>query len=921
MPIVRSTSALALAILTASLGQAQVVINEVSAANWTVINLGGEFEDWVELYNGGAASTDLSGWFLSDDPSDPTKWSFPAGTSVGPNGRLVVVCSGKDALITGMPHTSFKITQTKQEHVVLSDAAQNLVDQFWIDRPTQKDHSWGRTTDGAAAWGIFMIPTPGAPNALASSYYADKPTLSPAAGGYAGTVNVSISAPAGCTVRYTLDGEEPTAASTPYAGPFNVSTTTCVRATAFSSAPGVPPSFIETSTYFINEVHTVPVWSVAAGADVLAFLNAPGNPTVAEGNIEYFDANLNLLDETLGELNEHGGTSNSNDQRGMDYIVRDEFGYGHEIGNQLFRGSSRDKFERIILKGAAGDNYPGYDGAHIRDAYVQSLSQKIGLKLDERSYEPCIVYVNGQYWGVYETREKVDDNDFTEFYYDQPGASVDLIQEYGSIWADYGTTGGWWNLYQFIAGNDMSIAANYAVVKDSLSTLSMIDHMIINEYVANGSWLAFNTMWWRGKDPDGDHKKWGYCCWDMDWILGSPHNEFGFPESTPQNDPCDHENEGIGGQASPSNFASTHFAMFNRLMENAEFRSEYLTRYAQLLGNGLDCATTVGHLDSLIALIDPEMDRHCTRWGGTYDEWLANVQEVRDFLLARCAYIVEGIVNCYEVEPRDITVLVDPPGSGMVHFESLDLTSFPYTGTYFDSTTLHFAQEAYPTWDFSHWSTGQHTVLPSTTDSAMWFLLLHNDTIIAHFIPEVRYDVVLDVVPHGGGEIQFGTDLYSSFPATASVPEATPYELLALPKLYFDFVAWEIRSGGINPYTPNDTSESRLSISFFAPDTLIAHFDPHDYGYYVPSAFTPNADGFNDAWRPLGDRIDLDHYDLHVFDRWGQVLFASTDFREGWDGTVSGREAPIGVYTYRIDVRDAFTQERWILHGHVTLVR
>lgn len=79
---------------------------------------------------------------------------------------------------------------------------------------------------------------------------------------------------------------------------------------------------------------------------------------------------------------------------------------------------------------------------------MQSLSQKIGLKLDERSYEPCILYVNGQYWGVYETREKVDDNDFTEFYYDQPGERVDLIQEYGSIWADYGTTGGWWNLYQ-----------------------------------------------------------------------------------------------------------------------------------------------------------------------------------------------------------------------------------------------------------------------------------------------------------------------------------------------------------------------------------------------------------------------------------------------------------------------------------------
>ena len=51
-------------------------------------------------------------------------------------------------------------------------------------------------------------------------------------------------------------------------------------------------------------------------------------------------------------------------------------------------------------------------GAHIRDAYVNSLSQVGGLRLDERSYEPCILYVNGEYWGLYELREKVGDSDF-----------------------------------------------------------------------------------------------------------------------------------------------------------------------------------------------------------------------------------------------------------------------------------------------------------------------------------------------------------------------------------------------------------------------------------------------------------------------------------------------------------------------------
>lgn len=904
-----------------AMAQAQVVINEVSAANWDLLNLGGEYEDWVELHNTGPAAADLGGWYLSDSEANPGKWAFPAGISINAGGHLIIACSGKDALIGGTPHTNFKLTQTAQEPVVLSDASLDLVDAFLFDEPTQKNHSWGRVTDGAGAWGILPSPTPGSANAGASAYYAPIPVLSPVSGGYGGTVQVDIAVPPGCTVRYTLDGEEPATTSTLYAGPFNITSTSCVRAVALSGTPGVPPSFIATSTYFIDEAHTVPVWSIAAGADVLDILENGGSTTIAEGNIEYFDANLTLLDETLGEFNEHGGTSNSNDQRAVDYIVRDEFGYANVIENQLFRGSDRDEFERVILKAAAGDNYPGYDGAHIRDAWVQSLSQVIGLKLDERTYEPCVVYVNGDYWGVYETREKVDDNDFTEHYYDQPGEQVDMIQEYGSVWADYGSTDDWWDLYQYITSNDMTDPVNYAQVRSRLNTLSMIDHMIINEYVANGSWLAFNTMWWRGNDPAGDHKKWGYCCWDMDWICGAPQHEFGFPPSTPQNNPCDHESVQVGGQPSESNFAPTHFAMFNALMANAQFRSQYLVRYAELIQHGLDCTTTVGHLDSLVAMIDPEMDRHCQRWGGTYADWQSKVQVMRSFLEDRCAYIMEGIEECYDAQPLDITVLVDPPGSGVVHMNDLNLVTFPYTGTYFDSTFLHFAQTPNVDWVFSHWSTSHHTVLPSDTDSSMWFMLLYNDTVIAHFTPAVRYDIVLDAEPRNGGRIHLDGITYGTFPVAESVPEAEPIDLMATASRYFDFVGWEIRNGGINPYLPADTSQDTLSITFFAPDTLIAHFEPHEYGHFVPNAFTPNGDGINDAWIPMGDRVDLETYDLRVFDRWGQELFASSDFHTGWDGNSGGSAIPTGVYTFRIQVRDALTHKRDILFGHVSLIR
>ncbi len=895
----------------------QVLINEVCASNWDQLMADGEYEDWIELYNAGASAVDLSGHFLSDKASEPGKWPIPAGASIPAGGHLLFFASKKNAVIAGEYHTNFKLTQTDQEDVVLSDPGLALIDQFNFDAPSQKNHSWGRTTDGASDWSIFPVPTPNAVNSGAGPYYEARPILEPVAGGYSGGVTVTMSAAPGTTIRYTTDGTEPTAGSTAYSAPIGLSATACVRAKAFSGTPGVPDSFIETSTYFIDEVHVVPVWSIAAGADVLDILNNGGSTTIAEGNVEFFDASLTLLDETFGEFNEHGGTSNSNDQRALDYIVRDEFGYDHRIENQLFRGKDRDKFERIILKAAAGDNYPGYDGAHIRDAYVQSLGQKIGLKLDSRTYEPCVSYVNGQYWGVYETREKVDDNDYTEHYYDQPGERVDMIQEYGSVWADYGTTTGWWDLFTFITSNDMSVAANYAQVKDTLSTLSMIDHMIINEYMANGSWLAFNTMWWRGKDPDGDHKKFGYCGWDMDWICGAPEHEFGFPESTPQNDPCDH-NDVVIGTPSPSDFAGTHFAMFNALMANDEFREQYINRYADLINSGLSCASTVQHLDSLIAMIDPEMEKHCARWGGTYPDWQGKVDYLRNFLLQRCDFIVQGLEDCYQVVPRDIVVEVMPPGSGFVHLNTIDVTSFPWNATYFDSLLIDLRAEAYSGWDFDHWTTDSNTVVASVLDSAMYIQLLHGDTIIAWFKPDVQYPVLVDVEPDNAGDILFGTDLLTVLPQTIGVSEDVPYGIKALPRTYFDFVRWEVRQ---HAFSPGDPFVDSINVRFFGPDTIIAHFKPHDFGYFVPNAFTPNGDSYNDQWLPLGDRVDLDRYSLRVFDRWGEEVFASADFHEPWDGSRAGTVLPSAVYAYRIELRDALTHERKELFGFVALVR
>ncbi|MBL7894748.1 MAG: gliding motility-associated C-terminal domain-containing protein [Bacteroidia bacterium] len=92
-----------------------------------------------------------------------------------------------------------------------------------------------------------------------------------------------------------------------------------------------------------------------------------------------------------------------------------------------------------------------------------------------------------------------------------------------------------------------------------------------------------------------------------------------------------------------------------------------------------------------------------------------------------------------------------------------------------------------------------------------------------------------------------------------------------------------------------------------------------DYALYIPNVFTPDGNGLNDTFQPKGVGIDEDDYKMYIFDRWGEIIFTSDEFRKGWDGTVKGstKLAEQGVYVYRILVKDlGGTVHEYI--GHVT---
>ena len=804
----------------------QIVINEYSAANYnTSTDNYGEFEDWVELYNPTAAAIDINGWALTDKPSNPTKWLFPSSFIVPANGVALIYCSGRNELIGANAHTNFKITQTKGSEVfILSNASGIFQDSIRV-LPNQKSHTRGREADGSAVWGVFTSGTPNASNVGALQEYATTPIFSQTGGYNAGTVNLTLSSPdPSTTIYYTTNGDAPNNTSTLYIGVINIPTTSVVKAISYSSNPNIPSSFIDFHTFFINDTHTIPILSVS-GTQVDDLLSGPPFTNLEpEGTIEWFDKNGILLDKGTGEYNKHGNDSWAYNQRGFDYVMRDQFGYNYALQDKIFATKSRDKFQKVIVKAAANDNYPfsyGGSGAHIRDAYVHHLSQLADLRMDERSTTSCILYRNGEYWGVYEMREKVDDHDFTDYYYDQDKNNLQYLKTWGGTWTEYGAPNAQpdWNTFvNYVAANPMVNQVNYNQAKSEYNVGSLIDYFLLNSYVVCQDWLNWNTAWWRGMDPNGDKKKWRYTLWDMDNTFDHGTNYTGIPSSDPNASPCDASTLGnTGGQG--------HVPIWNEMLTNQEFHDEYINRWQDLANGGLSCAFMINVLDSMIAVIDPEMPRQITTWGGTYATWQSNVTDLRNFILARCDSMNSGFVDCDTAITGPYDVTIEIIGIGEVEMSNGNIITnlnTPWTDQRFGGIILPFEVKS---GSFDHWevvSTNTYNYDP-IVDTLV--LDLKGDAIVrAYFIP--TKNITYNVIPVGTATtITVDGVVINTFPTTINYILDDTVNISPNIDPLYGFNTWGSDSVVLMPVASNMTD------SFYASN----HDDITLYLYKKPS--------------------------------------------------------------------------------------
>jgi hypothetical protein len=237
--------------------------------------------------------------------------------------------------------------------------------------------------------------------------------------------------------------------------------------------------------------------------------------------------------------------------------------------------------------------------------------------------------------------------------------------------------------------------------------------------------------------------------WDLDATFDYYINYSGVPNTDPDADPCDIEgiadfldNWGWWGGED----VGKHEVIFLKLIdENPDFEQLYYSRFADHMNTVFSCENMLFTYDSMVATIQPEMPRHIQRWGGTMSEWEENIQEMRDFIVERCGYLEEGMVNCYNVTgPFDLTIMCDPPNVAEVKLNTLWHDQLPWTGSYFGNMdNLLDARLIDPniTAEFSHWeSASGNTIFPHPDSLEASVMISGADTLIAVY--DVDYTTV-----------------------------------------------------------------------------------------------------------------------------------------------------------------------------------
>ena len=567
-----------------------VIINEVSTSQ-------------IELKNISDKVVDLSNYALSDKSGTIKNLS---GSSIKPNGYISFNTS----------FLGFGINNGSEE-ITLYESGKKI-DEYQVGRLT-KNTSSGLDEEGTRVY--FKKMTFGSSNSTeVYKGYALNPVFNIDGGYVEKGTKVRLSASDNSTIYYTTDGSFPGVKSNKYTNEITIDKTTVIKAVSYKE--GYLSSDIVSRTFFVERHHDLAIISISA--DESSFFGDRGiisnykQNVNKEINFEFYESDGKLGTSFLGDTKLSGMDSRNQPQKSMSIYLRKDYGL-KSVTYPFFREYENTTYSSLLLRNA------GEDPKRIRimDA-VLTQALKGQMDIDIQDYRPVVVYINGEYYGMYNLREKFN-ADYVETNYGIDKDDIDFIK-YAS--PQKGTTANYNSLINYINTHDLANKEAYEYVKSQVDIEELCNYWIAESYYGNTD--LGNIRFWKAKDG-----KWRFMLYDLDWSMWSSTVSFGYPVI----------NKGI--PAVTYLFSSINLS--RKLYRNPEYKDLYLKSFAYHLKNTFNPERMNKIVDDLAAEIENEMPYHIKRWGSVYygmssmNVWKGNIKLFKSVIERRYTYVLSKL--------------------------------------------------------------------------------------------------------------------------------------------------------------------------------------------------------------------------------------------------------------------------------------
>lgn len=423
-------------------------------------------------------------------------------------------------------------------------------------------------------------------------------------------------------------------------------------------------------------------------------------------HIQYFVQDEGIaLDQNFG-LRIHGGWSRSEPLKSFRLYAKNSYGRPF-FEYPLFSEQEDDAYKRFMLRNSGNDMWTTL----LRDAAIQEIADP--LIVDMQAHQPTVTFVNGEYWGILNARERYD-----KFYlartYDTNPEQVDLLANDSEVSA--GSAGHYEETLTYIEENDLSEEEHYEYIKTRIDVEDFIDFQIIHIFSDNTDWPGNNTRYWRYQadsyNPDAPHGldgRWRWLLFDTD---------FGFALYEGQSDI---ENNTLEMATDPNSdeWPNPTWATFllRNLLENETFETSFINRYTTLLNTAFRPERMIRIINEFEQWYAPEIEEHMHRWGafsGDINEWHNNVDDMRAFANQREEHVRQHIRDYFGLgEDVAVSFDVSDPEHGHIRVNALDIHDdteglsddvYPFDGVYFAGMPVELEAIAQPGYRFAGWA-------------------------------------------------------------------------------------------------------------------------------------------------------------------------------------------------------------------------